>query len=109
PGLALPSLPAPMVPDVKKKIRDLILAGRKQEADALFAKTRPTAGPKPEAKLSPSPLWVRAVRAAIVLEHIATPEARQLLQTLAKGEAEALPTKEAKAALDRFKNILSKE
>jgi hypothetical protein len=38
----------------------------------------------------------------MVLEHVAAPEARQLLKTLAQGEADALPTKEAKTALERL-------
>jgi len=57
----------------------------------------PTQGP-------PSPSWLRAKRAIVVLEHIATPEALDLLKVLAAGEPEALPTKEAKAALDRLAN-----
>jgi hypothetical protein len=38
----------------------------------------------------------------VVLEQIGTPQARQLLQILAGGEADALPTKEAKAAVERL-------
>ena len=46
---------------------------------------------------------VRKVLGAIeVLERIATPEARQLLQTLAEGAPGALPTRQAQAALDRL-------
>jgi hypothetical protein len=51
-----------------------------------------------------SPLWLRARRAIMVLEHIATPEARDQLKALADGEPDALPTKEAKAALERLAN-----
>jgi glucose/arabinose dehydrogenase len=40
----------------------------------------------------------------MVLEHISTPEARELLKALADGEPDALPTKEAKAALQRLEN-----
>ena len=58
----------------------------------------------PAAPAGTSPLWLRAKRAIMVLEHIATPEARELLKTLADGEADALPTKEAKAALERLAN-----
>jgi RNA polymerase sigma factor (sigma-70 family) len=60
--------------------------------------------PAPAAPAGPSPLWLRAKRAIMVLEHIATPEARELLKALADGEPDALPTKEAKAALERLAN-----
>jgi WD40 repeat protein len=45
---------------------------------------------------------VRLVRAVEVLEQSGTSEARQLLETLAKGAPGALPTREAQAALSRF-------
>lgn len=51
----------------------------------------------------PSPLWVRAVRAVTILEHLGTPEARQLLQAIAAGEPDALPTVAAQEALNRLK------
>jgi RNA polymerase sigma factor (sigma-70 family) len=53
----------------------------------------------------PPPAWLRAARAIAVLESIATPEARQLLTELAGGERDALPTKEAKAALERLNQL----
>jgi hypothetical protein len=46
--------------------------------------------------------WVRAVRAIALLEHIGTSEARAILERLASGEAEALPTEQARAALARL-------
>jgi hypothetical protein len=46
---------------------------------------------------------VRAARATAVLEQPGTPAARQILEALAGGEAEALPPKAAKGALDRLK------
>src|SRR5207237_3132209 len=52
---------------------------------------------KPAAPATPAP-WVRAERAVKVLEQIGTPDALQILQTLAQGEPEALPTRAAKEA-----------
>jgi hypothetical protein len=48
---------------------------------------------------------LRTLRAIEVLEHIGTPEAQEVLQTLAKGAPEALITREAKASLDRLRNL----
>jgi hypothetical protein len=45
---------------------------------------------------------LRALRAIEVLEHIATPKARQLLTSLAKGAAGSVPTQEAQASLRRL-------
>jgi WD40 repeat protein len=46
---------------------------------------------------------LRLVRAIEALEQIATPEARNLLRSLAEGAPGALPTRESQAALDRLK------
>jgi hypothetical protein len=54
------------------------------------------------APAGPPRTWVRAARAVGVLEALGTPEARQLLEDLAGGEADALPTAAAKAALQRL-------
>ncbi len=45
---------------------------------------------------------VRLVRAVEVLDRLSTAEARQILETLAKGAPGALPTREAQAVLDRL-------
>jgi WD40 repeat protein/beta-lactamase regulating signal transducer with metallopeptidase domain len=45
---------------------------------------------------------LRLVRAVEVLERIGTPEARQVLRTLAQGAPGTLPTREAEAALGRL-------
>jgi hypothetical protein len=50
----------------------------------------------------PSGEQLRALRAGAVLEHVATPEARQLLQKLAAGAPGARLTREAKAATERL-------
>ncbi len=49
-----------------------------------------------------SPQRMRALRAVEVLEHIATPEARELLQALADGEPAYRLTRDAKASLHRL-------
>lgn len=48
------------------------------------------------------PGHLQFLRALEVLENVATPEARDLLQTLADGAPEARLTQEAKASLDRL-------
>lgn len=57
-----------------------------------------TAPPPP----GPNMAWVRAVRATVVLETFGTPEARAIINDVAGGETEALPTREAKNALERL-------
>src|SRR5262249_31532171 len=50
----------------------------------------------------PSPALLRASRAVEALERIDTPEARQLLETLARGAPGARLTREAKTSLERL-------
>lgn len=47
--------------------------------------------------------WTRAVRAIILLEHLATPEAVALLKDMAGGHPDAQPTRIADEALERLK------
>jgi hypothetical protein len=65
----------------------------RSRADALLAKL--TSG-----TLTPEQL--RLIRAVEALERMASPEARQMLATLARGAPGALPTREAQAALARL-------
>jgi WD40 repeat protein len=50
-----------------------------------------------------SPEQLVAVRAVEVLEHVATPDAKQLLRKLADGASDVRLTREAKAALQRLR------
>jgi RNA polymerase sigma factor (sigma-70 family) len=51
---------------------------------------------------------LQGLRAVQVLEHIGTPEAQQILKTLATGAPEARLTQEAKATLARLSNLIVK-
>ena len=53
-------------------------------------------------KAEPTGEALRALRAIEVLEHIGTPEASRVLETLAKGAPEARLTRDAKASLGRL-------
>lgn len=52
--------------------------------------------------LRPNLPWLRANRSVALLEHLGTPEARQLLQSIAEGERAAPPTVAAREALQRL-------
>lgn len=60
----------------------------------------------PPAPLPPPPgppaTWIRATRAITLLEHMNTSESRALIQAIANGEADALPTIAARDALKRL-------
>jgi hypothetical protein len=57
----------------------------------------------------PNPGWLRASRAVSLLEHLGTPEARQVLQVMAQVDREAQPTRDASEALDRLKKCVRME
>jgi dipeptidyl aminopeptidase/acylaminoacyl peptidase len=52
--------------------------------------------------------WQRLLRSIEALEYVATPEARELLERLAEGDADAQPTRDAKAALGRLEKRSAK-
>ena len=64
-----------------------------------FAKMATPPTPPP----GPPQAWIRASRAVTLLEHLGTPEAQAILQALASGESDALPTVAAREALERMK------
>ena len=47
--------------------------------------------------------WIRATRAIMILEHLGTPDAVKVLETMATGHKDASPTKAAKESLERLK------
>jgi WD40 repeat protein len=77
---------------LKKKLAQLSPEGRRRGEQFLEKLT----GPIPPGER------LQALRAIEVLEHISTPEAKQILQTLATGTPEARLTQEARASLERL-------
>jgi hypothetical protein len=86
----------PLVEVLEHRLREAAMSGRslevKRRLESLLAKLDPTA---PERR--------RPARAVEVLEQIGTPEAVQLLETLAAGERGARLTRDAAAALERVR------
>jgi len=81
-------------PALRKALEGEPALDTKKRIEKLLEKL--TAGQAPSGKM------LRTLRAVEALERIDTDEARQLLQTLAKGAAEARLTRDAKEALDRL-------
>jgi hypothetical protein len=77
---------------LRQKLQEKLTLEMQQRLEHLLRKVEP----------SRSPDRLREVRAIEVLEHIGTPEAKQILQTLAEGAPEARLTQEAKASLERL-------
>jgi HEAT repeat protein len=80
------------LPVLKEAKSDPSSAERRRRAEALLEKLN---------AVPPGPTALRRLRAVAALEAMSTPEARQLLESLAKGLPEARFTKEARAALER--------
>jgi RNA polymerase sigma factor (sigma-70 family) len=80
-------------PALRKALAGTPSAEVKQQAERLVAKLN---GPIEQ------PDILRSIRAVEALEHIATPEARQLLERLAGGDPVARLTRDARASLDRL-------
>jgi WD40 repeat protein len=82
-----------------------------QAADAIEKATKGTLGPETRKRLEQiaevvddvvEPKTLRVIRAVTVLEQIGSPEARAILQTLAKGAQGVRETEESKSALARL-------
>ncbi len=80
----------------RKALADDLTAEARQRIEAFLKKQE-------QERLTPSPQRLRIVRALEALEFAGTPEARQLLEKLAGGVAEAIITREAKASLRPLK------
>jgi hypothetical protein len=80
------------LPALKEAKSDPGSAQRRRRAEALSEKL---------SVAPPGPLLLRGQRAVAALEAMNTPEARRLLESLARGLPEARLTKEARAALGR--------
>jgi len=72
----------------------IMVDGKPLDFDAIAKNVPPPPGPNTQ--------WQRAVRAVSLLETIGSPEAKAILKSVAGGEEEAVPTKEARAALERL-------
>jgi RNA polymerase sigma factor (sigma-70 family) len=129
----LPAAPAPPKPDPKRMdqlLKDLdsdefeVRKRAEQEIETLAEAARPalekTLSGQPSLDMrraverlltklesGGSPQQLQSIRAVEVLEHLAMPEARQLLQKLADGAPEARLTREAKAALERHQSPMN--
>lgn len=96
----------------ERAFRELRLAGDAARSPLELARARPAtlewtrrADLLLDAMPTITPETLRAIRAVEVLEMLGTPEARQLLETLADGWPDARLTREAQASLRRFSSL----
>jgi WD40 repeat protein len=78
-------------PAVRRALRDNPSAESRKRLEELLEKTSDWSGEQ-----------LRVLRTLTVLEDIATPEARQILESLAKGDSASRVTQEARASLERL-------
>jgi RNA polymerase sigma factor (sigma-70 family) len=83
------------VPALRRALAGKPSAELRRQAEQLVEQAQSSALP---------PGWVRALRAVAVLEHLGTPEARAVLESLARAEAKSAPRQEAEDALKRLSN-----
>jgi WD40 repeat protein len=83
---------------LRKKLQEKLSLEMKRRVELLLAKVE---------VVPPAPAQLRLWRAVLALELMGTEEARSLLESLAKGAPEARQTREAAAALERLRAIIS--
>jgi hypothetical protein len=89
----LEKLEALAQPQLEKALASKPSAELKRSAEMLLAKiSRPVSSPEK----------LQMLRGIEILEHIGTPEAQEVLETLSQGAPEARVTREAKASLERL-------
>jgi hypothetical protein len=81
--------------------------GRERAAELLASARTKANGPREAAPPAVPPPWVRASAAIRVLERVGNNEAQELLRMVAGGAADALPTVQARSALERLKGNTS--
>jgi RNA polymerase sigma factor (sigma-70 family) len=91
---ALLKLDAQALPAVRQALAEKPALETRRRLERILAQV--------EGPVVTAPETVRAARALVVLERIASPEARQVLEKLAQGAPEARLTQEAKVTLERL-------
>jgi WD40 repeat protein len=88
-------------PDLRRALAASPKAEARRRLEQLLAR------PEVMGATGPPPEQLQALRAVAVLEHIGSAEARQVLAALARGDADARLTQDAKASLERLDKQLS--